>query len=216
MKDNNDTLKKAVLDSDLDIEEAQAHKALAVGGDFGPYNELVQEYGSEAVHIARNINKARYERAKRCRSKVGSSVISGKAYFLTLTFRDEVLSKTMEKTRRRKVSRALKEFCSCYVANIDYGDKKKNPQSNEREHYHALVELREGCTHKQIVEEWERLCGFAKAKKVGNTEKDCKKVAKYTAKLSAHALKRSTDKDGKVRAPRLIYSRNAITCLVDK
>lgn len=117
-------------------------------------------------------------------------------YFGTLTFKDDVLDKTNPTTRRKYVSRYLKSISECYIANIDYGDKVKNPQSNEREHYHCLI-----ATNK-CPSSWEY--GFCKFQKV-YIDKDigAKCLSKYIVKLSRHALKQS--KNGK--APRLIYSK---------
>lgn len=52
--------------------------------------------------------------------------------FLTLTFTDDVLSSTSQKTRRTYVARFLKSHGLDYVANIDFGEK------NGREHYHCV------------------------------------------------------------------------------
>lgn len=198
----NETLKAVALDSDLDIEVSRAHRALFDGNAI-PFWELVERYGYEVIKVCLNINSSRRKRALRCRQKVGKAIETDNCFFLTLTFTDDVLSGTSEKTRRRYVARYLKEIAPLYVANIDYGDKEKNPESNEREHYHALVVS--GVRPKR--DGWPY--GFSKIKKVGNTESDLIKISKYTAKLSHHALKASTLK-GAPKCPRLIYSRNCV------
>lgn len=202
MKGGNELVKERVLLEGLDKIYDKAHLAY-FHGDFEPLNDFIGKYGYKVFCVCRNMTKGSRAKVARCRAKVGSIVEGGKAYFLTLTFRDDVLNSTNEITRRRYVSRCLKACSSCYVANVDYGDKEKNPDSNEREHYHAIVY----CEERPTLEWWTSHCGFVKIKKVGDTEADLKKVCKYTAKLSNHALKRSTQLNGKAKAPRLIYSR---------
>lgn len=199
-------LKAFVLDNDLDVEYSRAHKEVFKSGSLSPLMRFMVMYGEDITKTAQNISHARLKRALRCRQKIGSLVLSGDAYFLTLTFNDATLGRSDAQHRRRYVQRFLKRIAPFFVANVDYGDKKKNPDSNEREHYHALI----GCYDIPDMSYWVKNYGFAKVRKVGDTEKDLKKVSKYTAKLSAHALKASTSNDGKVSCPRLIYSRNAV------
>lgn len=195
--------KAMALDLSIDEEVDKAHKAY-FNGDIEPLQHCYTNYGFELVQVCLALNASRRKRAQRCKDKVGLAVSTGNCYFLTLTFTDEVLSNTSEKTRRRYVSRYLKSVAPVYVGNVDYGDKKKNPDSNEREHYHALIVS----GVRPPKGGWPY--GFSKVKKVGDTEDDLTKVAKYTAKLSTHALKASTHKDGGAKCPRLIYSRNSL------
>lgn len=116
-------------------------------------------------------------------------------FFGTLTFKDQVLEKTSSETRRKYVSRYLKSISECYVANIDFGDKEKNPESNEREHYHCLIAI------KEKPSSWPY--GFCNFKKVNIQGDSATCLSKYIVKLSRHALKQTTN--GK--APRLIYSK---------
>jgi len=191
-----DILKRAVLDSDLLPSYKEARKQ-AWRGSTDELEAFLKHYGFDIFRTCANFEKSRRERAKRCRTKIEKTVLSDNCYFVTLTFTDEVLGKTSEATRRRYVARCLSSCSRTYVANIDYGD------TTHREHYHALLEAEERPT----LKEWKERYGFVKIQKVRNTEKDLVKVAKYTAKLSAHALKASTAKGGAVKAPRLIYSR---------
>lgn len=190
-------LKRAVLDSGLVEEYRQAHRE-AWKGDLEPQEAFRDFYGQEFFEIARNFAMGQRKRAQRCKTRTGEFVEGGHAWFLTLTFRDEVLDGTSQKTRRVYVSRFLKSISSRYVANIDFG------RENEREHYHAIVESEE----KPNLEAWQKSYGFTDCKRVRSTDKDVLRTAKYTAKLSLHALKASTSNDGKLQAPRLIYSRN--------
>lgn len=195
--------KAMALDLSIDKEVDKAHKAF-FNGDYEPLNDCYANYGFELVQVCLALNSSRRKRAQRCKEKVGLAVSTGHCFFLTLTFTDEVLSKTTEKTRRRYVSRYLKSVAPVYVGNVDYGDKEKNPDSNEREHYHALIVS----GVRPSKGGWKY--GFSKIKKVGDTEDDLTKVSKYTAKLSTHALKASTHKGEGIKCPRLIYSRNAL------
>lgn len=202
-------IKKFVLENGLDSEWALAHKELYKGDDK-PLMAFNSKYGEDVFRVSKNLNQSRYCRYKKCKNKIGSIIEGGCAWFGTLTFKNEVLEATTQQTRRRYVSRLLKSVSACYVANIDFGDKIKNPQSNEREHYHFVCYS----VDKPNLDLWKERYGFVKCVKCGCAEKDIKKVCKYTAKLSRHALKVSTQKvkqDGVIgaNAPRLIYSRGA-------
>lgn len=188
MKDKS-LIKQAIVNDGLDKKINRA-SWLSFCGDDQLKNALIEAFGFEVWKVGRSINQSGYKRRLRVKNRIGKELLLGSVQFLTLTFSDATLSKTSEATRRKYVSRFLKRNCSCYVANIDYGGKKG------REHYHALVVS-------EFVEfkEWHRL-GAIKTEKVKASDDDLEKVARYTAKLSNHALKVN---DGK--APRLIYSR---------
>lgn len=193
--------RRTVLANGLDKEWREARKA-SYKGDNTLLDDFSDCFGEDLERTCRNLEQSRMRKARKARQKIGRCVVSGNAFFLTLTFRDDILANTSEKTRRRYVSRILKAIGYKYVANIDYG------KTTEREHYHAIIDPYPFCLDengKPDLSEWTSNYGFVKVEKVGNSETDLKKVAKYTAKLSAHALKESTLK-GKI-APRLIYSR---------
>lgn len=116
--------------------------------------------------------------------------------FITLTFTDLVLNETTYVTRRKYVSRFLKDNCIVYLANIDFGDPLKNPDSNEREHYHAVAVV----DHKIDMKLWEY--GFSWISKTRCSVDDAKRLSKYVDKMTNHALKEST------HDARLIYSKN--------
>lgn len=128
-----------------------------------------------------------HNKIKKIRKKVRELIENGNAIFITLTFTDDVLSKTSALTRRRYVARYLKQQSDVYVANIDFSPK-------QREHYHAIVGSR--CN----LEAW--TYGFSFAEKIRNQDKDLKRTTNYVAKLTNHALK--------VNATRLIYSRDVL------
>lgn len=125
---------------------------------------------------------------KRARAKIESIIQSGNALFLTLTFTDDVLASTTEKTRRTYVSRFLKENCIDYLANIDFGAK------NGREHYHSVVSVK----NKLDYSKWK--FGALNGLKIRVNSKPIA-MAKYINKLSNHATKSTT------KNSRLIYSR---------
>lgn len=137
-------------------------------------------------------------RKKRLSKRVSDIVRSGKAQFITLTFNDTFFSRsTSEITRRRYISRFLKEQCEQYVANIDYGERQ---DCTHREHYHALV------IPKQERIDYKPYCAFFDksrifAEQVRISGKSEISIALYINKLTNHSLKAS----GKCK--RLIYSR---------
>ena len=139
--------------------------------------------------------KSNKDRKRRLKERVQKIISSSRAQFLTLTFNNKFFEReTTEETRRLYVSRFLKEQCSQYVANIDYGDERN------REHYHALV-----------VPKGERI-NYAPytaffdgsriyAENVSVSGKSEISISLYISKLTNHALKESG------RYKRLIYSR---------
>ena len=87
----------------------------------------------ERIDCSIRLLESEYRKYSRAREHIRELVLSGDAVFITLTFTDDVLSKTSAQTRRKYVSRYLKSQCRVYVANIDYSPQK------HREHYHAVV-----------------------------------------------------------------------------
>ena len=151
---------------------------------------FIKQYGSTTLKIANNLNRASYQRTARLKERIRDAVASGSAYFLTITFNNETLSKTNEKTRRVYVSRWLKSLTPFYVANIDYGAK------NSREHYHAII-TSDTCPPKS----WKY--GFIDILKVKTTDNDTTRISKYISKLTNHAIKNTT------KSKRIIYSRKS-------
>lgn len=196
--------RKVALDNDI-LKEFNAYKKAIFKNDpnasYEDYmTEMFQHFGSmypqDLIKQTIQLLGNGYKRRQRCYSKTSSLMSNNKyVWFGTLTFNDATLSKTTIETRRRYVSRYLKSISLEYIANLDYGDKVKNPQSNEREHYHCLV----ACDH--IPQAW--CYGFCKFEKVGCCDLDSVRVSKYIAKLTNHSMK--VERTGKAR--RLIYSR---------
>lgn len=149
------------------------------------YIELSNDIGTINLDQCHKIDHNKYKRTTRLRNRVSSLIESGQAYFITLTFRDDVLESTSEDTRRQFVRRFLKEQSSEYVANIDYG------KTTEREHYHAIT----NCN----IEEWPY--GFSNSKPIAPNLESETKLPMYITKLTHHALKKT------VKGSSLIYSR---------
>lgn len=198
-------LKLIVLDTDLIKELNAVKRKIFKENPSAQVGDLMEEvwryvsemgYPKEVVRTALGMLNNDYARRTRCLDKTNTLVNNNKVvYFGTLTFKNDVLDKTTIETRRKYVSRYLKSISCEYIANIDFGDKDKNPQSNEREHYHCLI----ACENMPIS--WKY--GFCKFEKVRTDLQDCKRTSKYICKLTNHAMK--VERSGKAR--RLIYSR---------
>lgn len=129
--------------------------------------------------------ESKYRKYSRARKHIQKIVMEGNAVFLTLTFTNDVLSKTSAATRRKYVARYLKEQSPYYVGNIDYSPGK------EREHYHAVV------FNRVDASAWKY--GFIWCEEVRTHDYNCSKVSQYIVKLTSHAFK--------VNSTRLLYSR---------
>lgn len=150
------------------------------------YIQLSNDIGIINLDQCIKIDHNKYKRTTRLRNRVSSLIKSGQAYFITLTFRDDVLDNTTEDTRRQFVRRFLKQHATDYVANIDYG------KTTEREHYHAIT----NCD----INQWPY--GFSLSKAIAPNIESEKRLPVYITKLTHHALKKT------VRGSTLIYSRN--------
>lgn len=159
--------------------------------DFAYYKNLDFINSFPEYDCCRLLDLSRKRKTSRVKKKISSFIESGNAIFVTLTFSDDVLSRTSKLTRRRYVSRYLKEFSSQYVANIDYGGKKG------REHYHAVV------TDDLVLKKWRY--GLINVERTRTKGNDIARISRYITKLSLHSLKSST-----TNIDRLIYSRDIL------
>ena len=176
------------------LKELKRAEYLAFSGqDCYAINDFRQKNNIDDItyHRMHNFNKARDCRTYRVKKRIQNYVLTGKAIFLTLTFTDDTLNKTNQKTRCRYVKKFLSEECKAYVANIDFGSK------NGREHYHAVI-----LPESDMIDYSKWSYGAINGKRIHNTEKDLKKVAKYITKLTSHAVKETTG-----YGQRIIYSR---------
>lgn len=150
------------------------------------YSVLGERYTKQVI----SINNSRYHRIKTVKRKIKQIVNSDKGLFLTLTFRDDVLESTSEKTRRTYVFRFCKKYGYGYVANQDFG------KETNREHYHVVIFPKEELS-KDI---WEY--GFMDIKPITCSSDDLVRVSKYVSKMTYHAVKDTASIN------RIIYSRN--------
>lgn len=182
--------REAILNCGLLPEVSQARRKANFEADRSELDALMARYGYEVVQVALSMLSGCWKKRQRIKTKTEKIVTAGECVFLTLTFNDETLANTTEETRRTYVRKFLKSNCPVYVANIDYGKK------NEREHYHALV------NGKVDYAAWHKY-GAIRGEVVRTSKGDVERTARYVAKLTLHAIKKTA---GKGR--RIIYSRN--------
>ncbi len=162
------------------------------GEIIGAYKEATKKReilaNNELFKEAYKINQASYKRRNRLEKKISQWLSETTCIFLTLTFKDEIFSRTSEATRRQYVRRALQKASDRFIANIDYGAK------NQREHYHAIVVCED--VNRDIWSKYGNI-NFERIKATS----DSNKLAKYICKLTNHAIKETT------RQNRVIYSK---------
>lgn len=174
---------------------------------------LLSRWSEAEISSAQRELKNYYKRVVRLRSRIKRILRFPSPVFVTFTFTDEVLSSTSPDSRRQYVRRFLSKHAAEYVANIDFGEK------NHREHYHAV------CSEPLPLSEWSY--GLINAecvltsrtvsvvpKRFSHLPEDEanrlldleaeKRLSKYVAKLTNHALKETAD------SSRLIYSRSKL------
>lgn len=145
------------------------------------YLYLYERY-YKAVIIANKIINNNNAKKTRLRKFIDNEIFStGKALFLTHTFRDSVLKSTSVKTRRVYIQRFLSQFNVPAVANIDFGSKK------HREHYHSIIAIDK--VNPQLYR-----YGNLDIVRITINENSLKKTSTYLTKLTYHALKQSTRK----------------------
>lgn len=198
--------KRQVVEEGLCQLEKSVHKEGSINNDMSQWLDLF--VASEDFRCAHSVNHSHDMKVYRLKKRISPVVSSGNSIFVTLTFRDDVLASTSPETRRRYVSRFLKDVSpGFYVGNIDYGDKEKNPYSKEREHYHGVIfsqffmdptDMKDPL-RLELQSKW--AYGWSGFGPVGTGVKDQRKISKYVCKLSGHAFKPST------KGTRVIYSR---------
>ena len=207
-KEEKDRFKREALDDGLCMQLSALHRQGFLEGDESAQQAFFKIQFDPVWRAARALNQARYGRVTRLRKRVTDMILSGDAWFVTLTFRDRVLSDTSQETRRKYVRRYLKERTEFYVANIDFGDHHiylegdSHKVATGREHYHALVI---GQLPVKVDENGRRSpdwpFGFSKQVRVRARDASVKKIPLYISKLTNHALKQS------VGNTRYIYSK---------
>ena len=185
--------KAAVIESGLVKQVKNLRKHLFMSSEIAEneyyFNELynLALENPEDFKEAAKVAAADFQRNTRLKNRIRDFLQIGNCIFLTLTFRDDVLEKTSEKTRRLYVTQCLKACSKYYIANIDYGDH------TQREHYHAVI-----VSDHFDLDSWKY--GFSFAKSIIKSSKPLI-LAKYISKLTNHAVKETC------RRYHIIYSR---------
>jgi len=166
-------------------------------GQIDFYNKYtLKEANNDCLGLEFRLYRANMRRRENIKRRIEEMLETNNCYFLTLTFNDRFLSRDITtETRRRYISRFLKEQCKCYVANIDFGSEK------HREHYHAVV------VPKSVKIDFGKYRNKFDASnincvKVWNNAKSKDTYTMYINKLTNHSLK----DNGFYK--RLIYSRH--------
>lgn len=159
------------------------------------YFDLLNSIGQGGIKECHRINRNNDNKRYRLRKKLRKMLDSGICFFVTLTFKDEVLNDTSLKTRRKYVIECLDSFAQRgFIGNIDFG---ADDNYTHREHYHAVVGV------DNIDNSNNRLWryGSLNFEKIRVDDNSVKALPKYIIKLTNHALKDSCKQN------RLIYSR---------
>lgn len=151
-----------------------------------PYQiDIYEQLNSLMVSMLDRRSRNFWKRKKRLQNRISYMIANGDCIFVTLTLaRDSYSFDYVRKT----VTKFLRQF-DFYVANADWG------KLNNRLHYHAVI-MTEHVDHRS----WP--LGLINFERVYVSEKSCKKLAKYVAKLTNHAVKET------VKGSRCIYSKN--------
>lgn len=118
-------------------------------------------------------------------------------FLLSLTFSDEVMTRTSFQTRKDYVRQWLNKNSVDYFACVDYG------KENGREHYHAIVALDLPLEEIEIKrrkfyrvpEQTAWKYGFYSLRRVQNSDKDRRKTTYYAFKASDYAFKNADKTD---------------------
>lgn len=160
--------------------------------------DFLSQFDPKVITECEKILHAELQRKTRLRKKIQTIFDScAVVIFVTLTFNDNVLERSTDKSRRVAVCRWFKDCCLKdvyvpYIANIDFG------KENGREHYHGLI----GCrVPKSQLEFWQSTYGSIKLETVRISVADKNRLSSYVAKMTNHAMKETTKRS------HLIYSR---------
>lgn len=202
-----DYLQTKRFDHDLKPVRSVENRMKQLENDVEITNVLIDSAPSLFLECNKIVD-ADKQRKKRLRKRIERIMSKGKAYFITLTFNDETLMNTDEKTRRTYATRLLKSISPDFVGNIDFG------KQNGREHYHfvAYSTLLDDikyrftkkygwiCSDAVPLAEWSKY-GFYSIKSCGSDKVDQQKLSWYISKLTNHAIKETTKRSA------LIFSR---------
>lgn len=186
------------LKQQIEYNRGVTEQMLNTFAELGQYSDFMElySYNPNIIDYCQKLYDAHKHKRRRLKlNKLAPMFEKYKCSFLTLTFTDEVLANTSAETRRTYIARCLKALKVPYVANIDFGDKEKNPDSKEREHYHAVVGTID------IPKDFYPY-GIFNIKKIRADENSQVRISKYIDKFTNHAHKESTH-----LTQRLIFSR---------
>lgn len=156
-------------------------------------DNFIDNYGKETFKAVERIRNSLVKRKQRVKERITHMLSTyDEVVFLTLTFKTPVLKSTTEEERRACVVSFLKSIHFSYVANIDYGKK------NGREHYHCVVASRLSA---HAILFWRSKFGRIGFEQINNHITDASKIGQYIAKLTNHAIKKTTKRQA------IIYSR---------
>lgn len=209
-------LKKVIIECELDAKlrslsrnvfkeygkESIAELDLAI--DI--YQQFKVDVGKEVFRVIENLNRAFYRRRKKCKERIEYMITTGNCIFLTFTFTDDVLQRTLFDSRRQAVRRFCSQYNCLYVGNIDFGVKDEyidklgvSRKGTHREHYHVVMQAEE-----VDYKAWK--LGALNGIKVRKVE-DSQAIATYITKLTNHAVKSSTMNCEDLFKNRVIYSK---------
>lgn len=147
------------------------------------YDSLFDRVGMLDSVTSYRLQDSYRKKTERLKKRINRLFKNENLFFLTFTFDDKKVVKNgvwlKTNTLRKYVTRWLKEYCTDYVGNIDFGGE------NGRLHFHCVVSCKES---KVNGNSWNY--GALNFKRI-NTKND-KKLALYVNKLCSHALKEST------------------------
>lgn len=160
-------------------------------------NQLISEISPAGFIQCQQLENNGYKRVQRLRKRLKNMLESDNdVYFITFTFDDEHIDKSSGITKRRMVSRVLKQCATDYVANVDYGgeseyidNKGQLRIATGRIHFHAVA-------NKPIdSDKW--IYGYSSCFKVRKSTQQEKinslySLPAYIDKFTKHAIKKST------------------------
>lgn len=157
-------------------------------------------YKNEYEEVEKKYLSIRAKR-KRYRSQLRKMLYKfSDLYLVSLTFTDDVLSSTDEKTRLKYVQRWSKEYTLDYFGCVDYGKK------NGREHYHLIVALDTPFTVEKYrnktflrflgLDMWEY--GFSSCRSIKNDVRNAEKSLDYAFKSALYSFK-SSERDNNAK-----------------
>lgn len=154
--------------------------------------------GTGDWHDAVNIVHADQMKKDRLLKRIKKYLNIGTCWFFTLTFKDEYLNIRndregekgffTEKQRRNWVRRFLKQYSTCFIANIDFGPE------TDREHYHGIIVIDDPT----FIDKWKY--GYSNIKRISDNPESSQKLTKYILKIANHFMKKT------VKRNRVIYS----------